>query len=133
MEAMREEANRPSQELNSIRRGWKFGAEDFLDWILERVQIDAEEEHPRPTRDETEQGKALRIIRDETKLLDWTTTELRRRRKGDPKKVAIARRLREETAVTLKWIAEALSMGTSNYVRNRLYHCQKTVTKNTRI
>ena len=123
MEARRNDAIGPWQELKAIRGGWLFGAEDFLDWILERVEVVAEEEHPRPSRDETEQGKALRIIRDEMELLGWTTTDLHRHRKGDPKKIAIARRLRKETAVTTKWIAKALSMGSSDYVRNRLYHC----------
>ena len=125
MEARREEANRPRQESNSIRRGWLYGAEDFLDWILERVEIDADEEHPRLPRDETEQGKALRIIRAEMQSLGWTGKELQQRHKGDLSKIAIARRLRAETAVTLKWIAEALSMGTASYLRSRLYHSSK--------
>jgi hypothetical protein len=34
--------------------------------------------------------------------------------------VRIARRLRVETAVTLKWIAEQLHMGTWTHVANRL-------------
>ena len=34
----------------------------------------------------------------------------------------MARRLRTETAVSLKWIAENLSMGTWTHVSNRLYH-----------
>ncbi len=126
MEAVREDASRPAQELNSIRRGWKLGQEDFLDWILEQVEVSAREEHPGPARDETEQGKALRIIRDEMKRLGWTKAELRRRRKGDPKKVALARRLRAETAVTLKWIAETLSMGTWTHVANRLHHSRQS-------
>ena len=125
-------ANRSSPELSSIRRGWKLGAENPLDWILQRVHSNAEEDHPRPSRDETEQGKALRIIRNEMKLLGWTTIVLQPRRKGDPNKVALARRLRKETAVTLKWIGETPSMGTSNYLKNRLYHCQKAVANNTR-
>lgn len=125
MEAMRKEANDPQPELNSIRRGWKLGAEDFLDWILERAEIQAQKEHPRLDRDQTEQGKALRIIHEEMKRLGWTNAELQRKRKGDPHKVALARRLRTETAVTLKWIAQTLHMGTHTYVANRLYHCQK--------
>jgi hypothetical protein len=32
----------------------------------------------------------------------------------------IARRLRAETAVTVKWIAARLGMGTASYVNNRL-------------
>ena len=123
MEERRNDANEPWQDLKAIRSGWMIGAEDFLDWILERVEIKATEEHPRPPRAESEQGKALRIIGDEMEALGWTATDLSRRRKGDPKKIAIARRLRKETAVTAKWIAEALSMGSSAYVRNRLYHC----------
>ncbi len=52
----------------------------------------------------------------------WTK-ELKRRRKGDTTKVALARRLRKETAVSLKWVAENLYMGTWTHVSNRLYHC----------
>lgn len=122
MEALREEANRPSQELKSIRRGWKLGGEDFLDWILEKIEIRPGEAHPGPERDETEQGRAIRIVQEELKRLAWTKAELRRRRKGDPAKVALARRLREETAVSLKWIAENLQMGTWTHVSNLLYH-----------
>jgi len=40
----------------------------------------------------------------------------RRRRKGDETKIALARRLREETAVSLRWIAENLYMGTWTHV-----------------
>jgi hypothetical protein len=34
----------------------------------------------------------------------------------------IARRLRKETTMTLKWIAEKLKMGTWTHVANRLHH-----------
>jgi REP element-mobilizing transposase RayT len=42
------------------------------------------------------------------------------RPKGDARKVRMARRLRAETSVTLKWIAEHLHMGTWTHVANRL-------------
>ena len=42
------------------------------------------------------------------------------RAKGDVRKIRIARRLRAETAVTLKWIATELHMGTWTPVANRL-------------
>jgi hypothetical protein len=38
--------------------------------------------------------------------------ELKTRRKGDKNKVQIAARLRRETTMTLKWIAQRLAMGT---------------------
>jgi hypothetical protein len=36
-----------------------------------------------------------------------------------------AKRQREETLVTVKWIAERLGMGTAGYVNNRLYRWRK--------
>jgi hypothetical protein len=39
--------------------------------------------------------------------------------------VAIAARLRAETAVTVKWIAERLRMGAPGYVNHLLYHQRK--------
>ena len=38
--------------------------------------------------------------------------------KGDSRKVALARRLRRETTMTLKWIAQHLHMGGWTYVSN---------------
>ena len=122
MESLRQEANSP-QQLRPIRRGWKLGGEDFLDWILDKIQVPTKEAHPGRERDETEQAKAWRIVREELKRLGWTKAELERRRKGDRSKAALARRLREETTVSLKWIAENLHMGTWTHVSNRLYHC----------
>ncbi len=124
MEALRAESGN-AEEWRTIRRGWKLGREDFLDWILERVEVRPGEGHPRQERDETEQGKAARILKEEMKRVGWTKAELKRRKKGDPAKVAMARRLREETAVSLKWIAEHLQMGTWTHVSNRLYHSAK--------
>ena len=61
----------------------------------------------------------------ELKRLNWTESELRRRRKGDPKKVRIARRLREKTAVTLKGIVGELYMGTWTHVSNLLSQARR--------
>jgi len=55
----------------------------------------------------------------------WTEDELRRRRKGDPENVQIARCVREQTTMTLKWIAERLNMGTWAHVSNRLVQRRK--------
>ena len=42
--------------------------------------------------------------------------------KGDKRKIRIAKRLRAETTMTLKWIGAQLNMGTWTHVANRLYH-----------
>ena len=100
------------------------GSGFHLSRIDARPQFDPKEAHPSRERDETEQVKALRIVQVELMTLGWTKAELRRRRKGDETKIALARRLREETAVSLRWIAENLYMETWTHVSNRLYHCR---------
>jgi len=45
---------------------------------------------------------------------------LAQRAKGDVRKLRIAQRLQTDTAVTLKWIAKELHMGTWMHVANRL-------------
>jgi hypothetical protein len=62
-------------------------------------------------------------VGEELKALGWTVKELGRRRKGDSEKIRIARRLRRETTMSLKWIAACLAMGTWTYLANRLHHC----------
>jgi hypothetical protein len=46
--------------------------------------------------------------------------ELPRRRKGDPQKAKLARRLRRETTLSLKWIVQRLPMGSRTCVSNLL-------------
>ena len=59
---------------------------------------------------------------EEWKRLGWSERELRRRRKGVAEKIRIARRIRSETTMSLKWIAASLVMGTWTSVANCL--CQ---------
>src|SRR2546422_11128794 len=62
-------------------------------------------------RHETGEQKAERIVTEELKGLRWTEQDLRQQSKGDKGKVAVARRLRKETTMSLKWIAKRLQMG----------------------
>jgi hypothetical protein len=59
--------------------------------------------------------------------VDWKESELGRRLKGDVNKGRMAARLRAETTMTLKWIAERLSMGTWTNVANCLAKAKKNV------
>jgi len=67
-----------------------------------------------------DKAKALAIVEQELKRRKWNEEELKARRKGDKNKVAIAARLRKQTTMTLKWIAEHLEMGSWNNVSNLL-------------
>lgn len=53
----------------------------------------------------------LNPVREELAKLGWKEADLTQRRKGDPGKVRIARQLRQETTMTLAWIAQRLQMG----------------------
>ena len=71
---------------------------------------------------ETAEEKTQRIVVEEMKMLGGQEADLEQHRKGYRRKVKIARRLRQETTMTLKWIADRLKMGTWTHVSNRLYH-----------
>ncbi len=123
LEARRADAAATVDE--GIRRGWLFGAEDFAARLLDRLERKSTEHHRAIERAETEEQKAERLVRTTLDKLGWEESDLVRRRKSDAKKVRLARRLRCETAVSLKWIADRLHMGTWTHVSNLLAQCQK--------
>jgi hypothetical protein len=59
-------------------------------------------------------------VREGLQALGWPEKELSHRRKGDQGKVQLARRLRAETTMSLRWIADRLQMGSWTYVSNLL-------------
>jgi hypothetical protein len=77
-------------------------------------------EHYSPER-RRRQAHAEGIVAEELKRRRWDEAQLGRRAKGDAQKVGIAARLRAETAVTVKWIAERLQMGAPGYLHHLLY------------
>jgi hypothetical protein len=74
---------------------------------------------------ESEVAKAERIVAEELRRRGWGEAELRGRPKGDKGKVAMAVRLRRETTMTLKWVAERLAMGCWSHVSNLLAVARK--------
>ena len=95
-------------------------ASHAVDKALDIEDFIARENHSAAERHESDEAKARGIVAAELKRLGWTGKELKQRRKGDVKKVAIARRLRAETTMTLKWIAAELQMGVWTHVSNLL-------------
>jgi hypothetical protein len=83
-------------------------------------------EHDGSERQETAEVLAEGIVAAELKRRRWTEAEWGRRAKGDAGKVAIAVRLRAETVMTVKWIAQRLRMGAPGYVHHLLYGRRKT-------
>ena len=56
------------------------------------------------------------MVQEELRKLKWEEAELGERRKGDPKKIRMALRVRRETTMTHAWIAERLHMGAKSHL-----------------
>ena len=114
MEQRRGEAD--DQVYKPIRRGWCFGEAQFREELLAQVDAQLGENHFGQERQESVEQKALRMIDEELRKLGLSLEELRLRRNGDPVKVGIARSVRRQTTMSLKWVAEQLGMGSWKYL-----------------
>jgi putative transposase len=119
-------AQESGEEFESIRRGWCFGDEEFRRELLAQVEGGVGKFHYGSEIQEAAEAKAIRIIDEELRRAVWTEAELALRKKGDPRKVQIAHRLRAETTVTLQWIAARLHMGTKTHLSHLLYWLRRT-------
>jgi hypothetical protein len=90
-------------EYKPVRRGWFFGDKRLKEELLAAVTAKAGRWHYGQELQESAEAKAERIVGAELKRRKWDAAVLGARRKGDPGKLAIARRLREETTMTLAW------------------------------
>ena len=111
MEAQRQMANDAGTHDTLIRRGWRLGGERFLARLLDKLDGRMTENHWARERTEAVEEKVERIIQAALQERGWTENDLQERRKCAPEKVAIARRLRRETTISLKRVAERLRMG----------------------
>jgi hypothetical protein len=88
--------------------------------LLDRIPGSVGEHHQARERNETDEQKAQALILARLKKLGWEKVDLGVRRKSDPQKVALAKALRSQTAMSLKWIARRLEMGSWTHVSNLL-------------
>ena len=107
-------------EFKALRRGWCLGAKAFRKELLGQMQDRRGPNHYGEECFETDECKAQAIVEEELRRRKWNEAQLKEQAKGDKDKVAIAARLRRETTMTLKWIAERLAMGSWNNVSNLL-------------
>jgi REP element-mobilizing transposase RayT len=99
------------EALKVFREGWCVGSEAFRKERLEQMEGKLGDNHPGQARLETAEAKAERIVQEQLRVLGWTEADLAARRRSHPSKLAIAARLRAETTLTLKQIAERLNLG----------------------
>jgi hypothetical protein len=109
--------------MMTLRRGWKMGAQDFVDWLGDKLSVQRKRLETRREKErEVDEILAERLAQDCLRAVGWSVAELRRSRKGDAVKVEIARQLRTHTPMTRQWIARRLHMGSSGYLSNLLGH-----------
>jgi REP element-mobilizing transposase RayT len=120
-------AEETGADYKRVRRGWCLGDKVFRKELLGQMKERVGAEHYGEERQETAEAQAEGIVREELKHRRWREEDLGRRAKGDAVKVTLAVRLRAETVMTVKWIAERLQMGTPGYVNLLLYRRRKAI------
>src|SRR3954463_3212867 len=108
------------EAFQGVRRGWCLGSDEFRQELLERMHGSLKRNHGGAEKRESAEARAEKLLREELKRRGWRMQELKIRPKGDREKAKIARRLRTETTMTWKWIAEQLVMGARGYAANRV-------------
>lgn len=99
----------------------------FKNQMLEKMTGQLGKNHSGELKLQTAEAKAERIIAEELKTLGWTQADLQLRLKTDPAKLQIATRLRSETTLTIKAIAERLHLGTAKSANIRLHNIKNTL------
>jgi hypothetical protein len=116
----RRRAEESGADYEAIRRDWMLGSETFRQELLAAAIERVGPSHYGAQRQESDRQKAERVVKEELGRLGWEEDDLGARRKGHRAKVMLARRLRQETTMSLKWIAQRLQMGSWTYVSNLL-------------
>ena len=98
-----------------------MGAPEFKARLLEQIEGKLGEHHSGELRRESAQAKGERIIGEELKGLKWSERDLRQRPKSDAAILNLAARLRRETTLTIRQIAERLHLGSWKSLNNKLY------------
>ena len=121
MEARANEGGEQEDD-KSIRRGWRFGAEDFLERLEEMTGLRGRRgiHHPEEV-EATMEAKAGRIIAEELRRGKLKEENLAELPKMHPAKARIGKRLRKETTLTLAWIASRLHAGAPSTLANTIH------------
>jgi hypothetical protein len=114
-----------AQQWKGLRRGWYLGGKEFKNALLQRLHGQLGEDHSGALRRESEWARAEKLIAEELKRVGWKESDLGRRLKGDPIKMALAARLRRESTLTVAEIAQRLCMGSRKSLNGKLHRWRK--------
>jgi len=112
-------AGEENRDYQGLRLGWFFGDRTTKKALLKELNGKFGAHHDGEEKWESAEEHAKSMLAEELKRRGLRQEDLEQRRKGDPAKVRIARRLRTGTTMSLKWIAENVRMGSVSMVA----HC----------
>ena len=125
MELRRQAEEEPGQ-VARWRRGWCLGSAGYREEMLERAGAKAASNREDSQRRlESAEARGRKILAEELKRRQGTERELKERRKSDPEKLAMATRLREETRLPMRKIAQLVGLGTTNAANANLQAWKK--------
>jgi hypothetical protein len=118
MERRRLEAD--GEDYKGPERGWCFGAEEFRQELLAQVHGRIGPNHYGQERRESVEEQARRIVAQTLSDLGLSAAQWEMLPANAVVKVQLARRLRRETTLSLKWIADRLGVASWKYLSNLL-------------
>jgi hypothetical protein len=122
----RRRAEESEADYEGIRRDCVLRSEAFRQELLAAAVERVGPSHCGAQWQETDVQKAEWVVKEELGRLGWEEDDLRARRKGHRAKLMLARRLRQETTMSWKWIAQRLQIGGWTYVSNLLNEQSQT-------
>ena len=108
------------RQYQNLRRGWVLGSEEFRRELLEQTGKWLGPNHFGQERRETAEVRARRIIAETLRRERLTRENFELLSANHRIKVALARQLRQEATMELKWIAEEPGIGSWKYSSNLL-------------
>lgn len=108
------------KEFKPLRRGWCLGSKQFRADMLKYIEQQKGKWHYGEELRESANAKAERLLGEALRVNGVAEAELKTWRKGHPYKLNLARRLRAETTVTVRWVAERLHMGSRGHLAHLL-------------
>jgi putative transposase len=118
MEKRRFEAD--GKDYQGLERGWCLGSQEFREELLAQVEGRIGPNHFGQERRQAAEERARRIVAETLSDLRLTPTQLQMLPANASEKVQLARRLRRETTLSLRWVAQQLGIGSWKYLSNLL-------------
>lgn len=131
-ERCRHEGHVEEELWKGIRKGWKFGAEDFVETLITTGHGKEGNAaiHLSASLEETMEGKARRIIKEFLAERGAKLEDFQKLKKTHADKLLLAKELRQKTTMTMAWISIELHAGVPQTLWRALWSndtkCDKT-------